>query len=85
MIPMIAQIHVRHAHGRLRLWIPLFLVWLLLLPFALVALPVAAIALRLRGIDPWRAVAVLGSLACALTGTLVEVDSPEATVLVRIL
>ena len=85
MIPMLAVIHVRHAKGGLRLWIPLVLLWLLLAPFALVALPFAAIAAAAYRVNPWRAGAVLAGLACALTGTRIEVESAEASVLVHIL
>jgi hypothetical protein len=85
MIPMLAQVHIRHPQGGLRLWIPLFLLWLLLLPLALLLLPLAVISLLAFGINPWRAGAAIGGLACALTGTLVELTSPQTSVLIRIL
>ena len=85
MIPMLAQVHIRHPRGGLRLWIPLFLLWLLLLPVALLLLPLAVITLSVFGINPRRAGAAIGGVACALTGTLVELTHRQSSVLVRIL
>lgn len=85
MIPMLAQVHVTHPRGGLRLWISLFLLWLLLLPVALLLLPLAVISLLAFGINPWRAGVAIGGMACALTGTLVELTNPQSSVLIRIL
>jgi hypothetical protein len=84
MIPMLALIDIRHPRGGFRLWAPLFLLWLLLAPFALLVLPLAMIALPLVRVNPFYAAAVLGRLACALSGTLVEVDSPQTSVVIKI-
>jgi hypothetical protein len=84
MIPLIAVISVRHAKGRVRLWAPLFLVWLLLLPLALVLSPIALAACALNRIDPIRACRAAALLLAGLSGLLIEVESPAARVLVRI-
>jgi len=84
MIPMLALIDIRHPHGGFRLWAPLFLLWPLLAPFVLLALPLAMIALPIARMNPFRAAAALGRLACALPGTLVEVDSRQTSVLIKI-
>ena len=44
MPPMVLRIHVLNSYGReIRLWIPLFLLSLLMLPFAIIVLPVLLI------------------------------------------
>ncbi len=84
MIPMLAAIHVRHARGAIRLWAPLFLLWIVLIPIVLVlALPVAVVCL-VTGVNPIRAAAAIGGVLFALAGTRVEVESPGAAVLIRI-
>ena len=85
MIPMIAQVHITHPRGGLRLWIPLFLLWLVLLPLILLLLPLAVISLMAFGINPWRAGAAIGGVACALPGTLVQLTHPQSSILIRIL
>jgi hypothetical protein len=69
---------------RLRLWIPLFLIWLLLLPLVLVLLPLAILALLLLRLNPFRALAALWQVLTGLTGTHIEVNAPDALVYVRI-
>jgi hypothetical protein len=97
MIPLFAVIRIsttkhssngnprrQDAPSRLRLWIPLFVVWLLLLPLVLVLLPLAALALLVIRVNPFRAVAVFWQTLAGLTGTLIEVNAPDALVYVRI-
>ena len=74
----------RPRSGRLGLWVPLFLVWLLLLPFVLVLLPLAVLALIVIRVNPFRALATFWQILSGLTGTNIEVDAPDAMVLVRI-
>lgn len=88
MIPLAAVIAVRPA-GRSsdrRLWIPvpLFLVWLLALPFLLLALPVFFIACLASRVDPFRALWILWQLLCALRTTHVSLEHREASILVHI-
>jgi hypothetical protein len=76
---------------RIRLWIPLFLLWipfLLLAPFILPALVVTCWFVRfnwLGRVNPWRTIRVLWGLLCALPGTDVRVTAEGNQVLVRIL
>jgi len=85
MIPVLAAIHVRHARGVVRLWAPLFLLWIVLIPIMLVlAFPVALVCLVV-GVNPIRAGAAIGGVLFALNGTRVEVESPGASVLIRII
>ncbi|HSY03691.1 MAG TPA: hypothetical protein VK819_16120 [Acidobacteriaceae bacterium] len=86
MTPSIAIVHVHNPHWRgIRLWIPLFLLWipaLLLAPLILLAVVVACLVGR---VNPWTAISSFWGLLCALPGTHVHVNSPENQVLVRIL
>jgi hypothetical protein len=80
MIPLVAVIRV----DRLRLWIPLFLVWLLLLPFLLLLLPLAIVACLVVRINPFRALAFFWQVFAGLRGTNIEVNDGNAAVVVRI-
>jgi hypothetical protein len=81
-------------HGP-RIWFPLFLLWIpaiLLSPLILLILlaiwlfgpMTVGIPLAVR-VNPWRAIAILWGILCALPGTHVRVSTHEAKVLVRIL
>jgi hypothetical protein len=67
-----------------RLWLPLTPLWLILSPFAILAAPLLLFAPRTRGIRPFRAVFAIGGTLLALSGTVVDVDTPDAHVRVRI-
>ena len=85
MIPLVATIRLRHGDGTgFRLWIPLFLVWALVLPVGLVLFPVvllvcfcvrvSVIGLYVTG---WR---VLNSMR----NLLVDVESQDVSIRLRI-
>lgn len=82
---MLADIDVR-ARGRrpVRIWLPMVLVWLALAPVALVLSPLILLALAACRLNPFAATAALVRLAASLSGTLVEVDSPDARVHIRL-
>jgi hypothetical protein len=95
MIPLFAYIRVQaRAHlsrklkplpaANIRLWIPLFLVWLLLLPFLLLLLPLAMLACLIVQINPFRTLATLWQLIAGLRGTNIEVHDANAAVVIRI-
>jgi uncharacterized membrane protein SpoIIM required for sporulation len=86
MIPFVAVVSVpdRRSHT-FRLWIPLFLVWLLVLPLGLLLLPVVFIAGLVCRANPFRAVSVLWQLLSALKDTNVEVARRSASVSICIL
>jgi hypothetical protein len=67
-----------------RLWLPLTPLWIILAPAALLLAPVLNLLPATRGVSPWRAAFVLGDLLLALSGTLVDVDTPDALVRIRI-
>lgn len=86
MIPMLLVLRIRQDRGRtVRLYVPLFLVWVLLAPFALVALVVLCVIAPLRGIAPHRAPVLVWQLTCGLRGLHVDIDSPEACVFVKVM
>jgi hypothetical protein len=85
MIPMglVLKIDSR-PHRRIRLWIPLLLIGLILLPFALVPALVAALWCRRHGGDPVRIAAAALQLLGSARGTHVEIHNPRASFLIRI-
>lgn len=85
MIPLMLVLGFRTYRRRgVRLWIPLFLVWLLLLPLVLVLLPLACIALAIMRINPFRVIATGWQILAGLKGTHVEVEDGNALILIRI-
>lgn len=85
MIPLFAVIGFR-SRGRhnIRLWLPLFLVWLVLLPLVLLVLPFAVLACLIVQMNPWRSIAGSWQVLAGLRGTHIEVADAEHYVLVRI-
>ena len=77
----------RGGPGRvvIRLWLPLTPLWLLLAPFALVAAPALTLTPATRRLSPFRTAWAVGRLLLALSGSLIEVDSPAAVVRIHIL
>jgi hypothetical protein len=67
-----------------RLWLPLTPLWIILSPFAILAAPLLLLAPQTRGIRPFRAVFAIGRILFALSGTVVDVDTPDALVRIRI-
>jgi len=86
MTPNIAIVHVQNPHWRgIRLWIPLFLLWvpvILLSPLILLVVLAMAIA---REMNPLRVVKIFWDMVCGLRGTDVRVAADSNRVLVRIL
>ncbi len=86
MPPLIVRLHVQTNAGRqVRLWIPLFLLWLLMLPFVAVMLPVLFIVCVVLDVDPFPALGAIWSLLCATTGSHIEVEAPDASVYFHVL
>ncbi len=86
MPPLLALVHIlpNPAHRGIRLWVPLFLIWLLLLPFVLVLLPVYFVVCAVIDIDPFHTLGSMLMLLGSLNGMHVEVDSPSAAVLIHV-
>jgi hypothetical protein len=83
---MIAAIDVRSRGSKpVRLWLPMFLIWLAIVPIALILSPLILLALAVCRLNPFTAAAALISLVIALSGTRVEVDTPDAKVNIRLI
>jgi uncharacterized membrane protein len=79
MIPFVAVVSLRNQQSRtFRLWIPLFLVWLLLLPVGILLSPFIFIACLTCRVNPFRGVAVVWQIFSALTDTQLEVENRSA-------
>jgi hypothetical protein len=75
MIPFVAVVSLRNQESRtLRLWIPLVLIWLLLLPLGILLSPFIFIACLVCRVNPLRGVAVLWQILNALTDTQLDVE-----------
>jgi hypothetical protein len=86
MIPFVAVVSLRNQESRtFRLWIPLFLIWLLLLPLAVLVSPFVFIACLFCRVNPFRGVAVMWQILNALTDTNIEVEHRSAGVSFHIL
>ena len=79
MIPFVAVVSLRNQESRtFRLWIPLFLIWLLLLPLGIFLSPFIFIACVFCRVNPLRGVAVMWQILNALTDTQLEVEHRSA-------
>jgi len=84
--PMTATMHVRATgwHRGVRLWVPLFLVWLLLLPLLILLLPFLFVGALILGINLWRSLKALNALLAATRGTQVEVANRDTNFFIRL-
>ena len=79
MIPFVAVVSLRNQESRtFRLWIPLLLVWLLLLPLGVLLSPFVFIACLVCGVNPFRGVSVMWQIFNALNDTELEVEHRSA-------
>jgi len=79
MIPFVAVVSLRNQQSRtFRLWIPLFLIWILLLPVAVLLSPFVFVAALLCKVNPLSGVAVMWQILNALTDTNIEVEHRAA-------
>ena len=62
------------------LWIPLLLIWVVLLPFVLLLAPLVFVACLVMGVDPIQGVSVYWQLFSSLRGLRVEVEDPGARI-----
>ena len=79
MIPFVAVVSLNRQNSRtFRFWIPMFLVWLMLLPLAILLSPFLFIACLLCRVNPFRGVAVVWQILSALGHTEVGVQHRSA-------
>jgi len=75
MIPLMVVLRVeRPERRRVRLWLPLFLLWLLALPVLVVALPVVAVILIAYRRNPLRIFAAYWQVLSAIPGSHIEMN-----------
>ena len=84
MPPMLVKLHMGQRGRGFRLWLPLFLLWLIVLPFAIVTLPVIAIVLLLLGRNPLRIFAAYWSVLSAVSGSHFEAESPRGFIFMHV-
>ena len=75
MIPFIARVSLRHKRRNFRFWIPLALVWLLLLPVVLMLMPFFVIACIAGKVSPLVALSVCWDIVVNTKGSEIEVDN----------
>ena len=79
MIPFVAVVSLRNQESRtFRLWIPLFLIWLVLLPVAILLSPFIFLACVICRVNPFRGLAVAWQILTALADTELEVEHRSA-------
>ena len=80
MIPFAAEVSFRsRRHGPLHLWIPLPVLWILVLPLAVLALPLFLIGCLLLDVRPFPVVAMLWNILASLNDTEFSVDKPKGS------
>jgi len=86
MPPLLAIVDIqRRADGRMyHLWLPLFLIWLLLLPLAIIALPFVIVIGLIAGIEIFKAMGGVLRVLNALNGTHVDIDQAGRHIVIRL-
>jgi len=82
--PLTATVHVKTGRFGLRLWLPLFLFWLLLLPLVILALPFLFAAALVFGIRFWASIRATLAVLAGFHGTSVEIERPSARVFINL-
>ena len=80
MIPLLIKVNM----DGYRFWVPLFLVWILALPFALLLSPVVAVSLLAARVNPVAAITAFWRLLSAARGTHIEAHDGSRPVLIHI-
>ncbi len=84
MIPLLAYIRIRTGRNRgFRLWIPLFLAWLLLAPLVLLLLPLFLVVCMVGEVDSWQALSTFWQMLVGLKNTCIEVAHQETSILIH--
>jgi hypothetical protein len=85
MIPRRLVIRVVSVPGRrFRLYLPLWLLWPVLLPFAVVLVPIAGVWCIVRRVNPLRVSCAVWRLVGSISGTHVEIEHPHGSFLMSI-
>ena len=85
MIPMLAEVRITNPRRRFTLYgIPLFLVWLLLLPFAILGFPLVFIGCWALRINPFQLISGVCRVLASLGGMHVEFTEGQESFLVHL-
>lgn len=85
MIPHLVTVRVRRSNGRrLRLYVPVLPVLLVLSPLLLLAVLAGLVACLATGVSPVWTLRGIGQLLCALPGTRFEMEQGPTAVLVSV-
>ena len=85
MIPYLAVLKLRCPSGRgIHLWIPLALIWILLLPVALLGLPFLFLFCLIGRVSLVRALRTLGAVLGGLRGTRIQFEDRNHCVSLRV-
>jgi hypothetical protein len=85
VIPVLLVLRIRWGRGRtLRLWLPLILLWVLLLPIALPVLIVLCLVPLAHGRHPLRVPVAGWQILRGLRGLVIEIDEPDSTLYLKI-
>jgi hypothetical protein len=86
MIPLVAVVSLRNRESRtFRLWVPLILVWLVIVPLMVLLSPLIVVASLICRINPFQGFAVVWQILSALRETEFDFDRPSAGVSICIL
>ncbi len=83
MIPIRSMLCIGSDKG-FKIYIPLFLVWLLLVAAGLLLLPIFLVASLIVRVNPLRAFRVVWQIITALKGTNVEIHQAGRSIAVRL-
>jgi len=79
VIPFVAVVSLRNQESRtFRLWIPLFLMWMLLVPLGILLSPFVFIGFLVCRVNPFRGIAAIWQILIALADTRLEVEHRSA-------
>ena len=79
MIPFVAVVSLHNQESRtFRLWIPLILIWLLLLPLGVLVTPFVFLACAICRVNPFGGVSVMWQILWALHDTQLDVEHRSA-------
>jgi uncharacterized membrane protein len=79
MIPFVAVVSLRNQQSQtFRLWIPLFLIWLIVFPLAVFLSPFVFLACCFCRMSPFLGVSLMWQILTALTDTRLAVERPSA-------
>jgi len=78
------NVHPIRPRHTVRLWLPTTVLFVLLAPFALLLAPLLYLAPQPYCVRPFATAVSIGQLLLSLSGTVVDVDTPDALVRIRI-